>query len=117
MSDAQTLPRSRHRRSIGIVLLWIAALFIGPTLVAQALESWVVPNGMPPEALLPLAVPVWVMQFAWWLFGTITIIGLLLVIGTPGSVRPAVFGAVVLCAWVITVVGMHLAGSLFAPWT
>lgn len=116
MSETRSHSVRRRRRSIGIVLLWIAALFIGPTLVAQALESWLVPVGMPAEALFLLAVPVWLMQAAWWLIGVTAIVGLMLVIGTPGSIRPAVFGAVVLVTGVITVIGFHLDGALFPPW-
>lgn len=116
MPDAHPQPRSRGRRSVGIALIGIAGLFIGPALLAQALQAWVVPQGVPPEALLPIALPLWLMQSAWWLFGSMAVIGLLLVARTPGSPRPAFFGGVVVVAWIATVVALHQQRALSLPW-
>ena len=82
----------------------------------HALDEWIVPDRMPPEALIPLLLPLLAVQCAWWLFGMLIVVGLLLLIRTTGSGPAAILGTVLLFGWVLTVVGFADAGALAVAW-
>lgn len=117
MSDTARPPLpGRRRRRAGTILLWISAAFVAPAFLVHALDGWIVPGRMPPEVLIPLLLPLLAVQSAWWLFGVLNVVGLLLLIRTPGSRPAAILGTALLFGWVLTVLGFAHAGAPAFAW-
>jgi|EndMetStandDraft_5_1072996.scaffolds.fasta_scaffold815970_2 hypothetical protein len=101
------------RRTIGIVLLIVAALTTVPAAVAGIAEATLIPDSAPPEAFLLPGLAAWLMTYTWWLHAALIVIGVILVIEAPRRAWAVILGACVVLSWVVAMVFLISSGMLF----
>lgn len=97
------------------MLLVVAALIALPTVVVAVLDLLLVPEVIPPEALLLLGLPAWIFAYTWWILGPA--IGLGAVLSSRGTRRRPwiLLGVVTGTAWAIGMLLLATSGSLPFP--
>lgn len=115
MSETST-PRATGstRRTIGIILLIVAALTTVPAAIAGIAEATLIPAGAPPEAFLLPGLAAWLMTYTWWIHAVLIMIGLALVITASRRTWPVAAGIVVAATWIIAMVFLLSSGMLFS---
>jgi len=101
------------RRTVGIVLLIVAALTTVPAAVAGIAEATLIPDRAPPEAFLLPGLAAWLMTYTWWFHAALIVIGMILVFEAPRRAWAALLGVAVSVSWVVAMVFLITSGMLF----